>query len=80
MFRFVVWLIGPQELTTWHLLTPALDVLVGGPIPLTPTLIKEPLRICLLAAGIELTLRELWRARPAAQPDAAVVAQPALAG
>lgn len=65
VFRFVVWLIGPQELQTWHLLTPALDVLVGGPIPLAPTLIKEPLRICLLAAAVELTLRGLRQAPPA---------------
>lgn len=68
VFRLVVWLIGPQEFAVWNLLTPALDVLVGGPIPLAPTLIKEPLRICLLAAAVELTLRRLWPAPAAAVP------------
>ena len=58
----VTQLVGPQPLDLWRPLGDALALLVGGPLRTTASLVFEPLRICLLAATLELGVAA-WRAR-----------------
>lgn len=58
MFRGAVWLIGPHDRDVWNVILGPLSLLAGDMSGQTRSLIQEPLRICLLAAAIEVTLRE----------------------
>jgi hypothetical protein len=57
-FRGAVWLIGPHDRDAWNVILGPLMLLVGDMSGQTRSLIQEPLRICLLAAAVEVTLRE----------------------
>jgi hypothetical protein len=57
-FRGAVWVIGPQDRDVWNVILGPLSLLVGDMSGQTRSLIQEPLRICLLAAAVEVTLRE----------------------
>jgi len=56
-WRFVAELIGPLDAFHWELLGRPLTILFGSPMALEPSLLGEPLRICLLAAAVELAMR-----------------------
>ncbi|MGH9163258.1 MAG: hypothetical protein ACRD2X_25120, partial [Vicinamibacteraceae bacterium] len=71
-FRGAVWLIGPQERDVWNIILGPLTLVVGDASAQNRSLLEEPLRICLLAAAIELTFKE-------AQAPMAAVAEGALA-
>jgi hypothetical protein len=57
MFRGAVSLIGPHDRDVWNVILGPLSLLVGDQSGQTRSLIEEPLRICLLAAAVELALR-----------------------
>jgi hypothetical protein len=46
-------LIGPHSLEAWQVIASVLGLVLVGPLQTTPSLIVEPLRICLLAAVLE---------------------------
>jgi hypothetical protein len=56
-FRGAVWLIGPHDRDVWNVILGPLTLLAGDQSGQTRSLIQEPLRICLLAAAVEVTLR-----------------------
>lgn len=56
-WRFVAGLIGPFDVFHWELFGRPLTVLFGSPMALEPSLLGEPLRICLLAAAVELAVQ-----------------------
>lgn len=60
-------LIGPHPLPEWQVIGNALGLVLVDPLRLSPSLLVEPLRICLLAAVLETTLAA---AREPASPAA----------
>lgn len=60
-------LIGPHAMDFWHAIGGGLALLVGGPAGTTPSIVFEPLRICLLAATLELGVAA-WRRRSEQAP------------
>lgn len=56
-WRFVAELIGPRDIFQWELLGRPLTVLFGSPMQLEPSLLGEPLRICLLAAAVGMAMQ-----------------------
>lgn len=67
-------LVGAQPLEVWRPIGNALGLLVGGPMRTGASLVFEPLRICLLAATLELGVAA-WAARRVVEAPAG--AQPA---
>ena len=57
-FRGAVLLIGPQDRDVWSMILGPLTLIVGDASAHVPSLLEEPLRICLLAAAIEIAVRE----------------------
>jgi hypothetical protein len=57
-FRGAVWLIGPQDRDVWNVILGPLSLVVGDMSGQMRSLLQEPLRICLLAAAIDVTFRE----------------------
>lgn len=57
-------LIGPHAADFWRAIGNSLALLLGGPDGTTPSLVFEPLRICLLAATLELGVAA-WQRRGA---------------
>lgn len=62
-------LIGPHAMDFWRPVGGALALLLGDPLGSTPGIVFEPLRICLLAATLELAVAA-WRQRRDEQPAA----------
>jgi hypothetical protein len=60
-FRGAVWLIGPHDRDVWNVILGPLSLLVGDQSGQTRSLIQEPLRICLLAAAVDVALRRVTR-------------------
>src|SRR5688572_8032297 len=56
-FRGAVWMIGPHDRDMWNVILGPLSLLVGDISGQNRSLIQEPLRICLLAAAVDVTLR-----------------------
>ena len=63
-------LIGAHAMDFWRAIGGGLALLVGGPAGTTPSIVFEPLRICLLAATLELGVAA-WRRRADAAPATA---------
>jgi hypothetical protein len=63
-FRGAVWLIGPHDRDVWNVILGPLSLLVGDMSGHTRSLIQEPLRICLLAAAVEVALRQTVTREP----------------
>jgi hypothetical protein len=55
---------GPHPMEFWRPVGDALALVVGGPLGSAPSIVFEPLRICLLAATLELGVAA-WLQRPA---------------
>ncbi len=72
----VTHVIGPHSIEAWQVIGPVLGLLLVDPIRIEPSVIVEPLRICLLAAVLEGALAA--RACPAA-PQAGAADPPASA-
>lgn len=68
-------LIGPHPIDFWRAAGDALALVVGGPLG-TPSIVFEPLRICLLAATLELGVAAWVRRREPASPAEDATAQP----
>lgn len=66
--------IGPHAMEFWRPAGDALALLVGGPLGNAPSIVFEPLRICLLAATLELGVAA-WLQRPVAPTEPAESAQ-----
>jgi hypothetical protein len=56
-FRGAVWVIGPHDRDVWNVILGPLSLLTGDMSGQMRSLIQEPLRICLLAAAVDVTLR-----------------------
>ncbi len=67
-WRGTAWLIGARDFDTWNLISGPLSVVFGGAVDLAPSLLGEPLRICLLAAGLEVALASVLRQEAEAPP------------
>ncbi|WP_225773029.1 hypothetical protein [Inquilinus sp. Marseille-Q2685] len=59
--------IGPHPLDLWQVLGDALALLLGSPSGTTPGILVEPLRICLIAAVLEIAFA---RSQAPAEPEA----------
>lgn len=68
--------IGPHAMEFWRPVGDALALVIGGPLSDAPSIVFEPLRICLLAATLELGVAAWQQREPATTAAAADSAQP----
>jgi hypothetical protein len=61
--------IGPHSLEAWQVIGSALGLVLVGPLQTTPSLIVEPLRICLLAAVLETAVAAASTRHSSAAPQ-----------
>ena len=55
-FRGAAWMIGPHDRDVWNILLGPLSLVVGDASGQTRSLLQEPLRICLLAAAVDVAM------------------------